>query len=887
MLRFAHDPGCLLRSICLLGLLFSSSALATIDVCDAFGPLEGTISSPDAAWLGPADALGAAVVTGDFDGDGALDLAVGAPEADLGGVDAGAVYVFFGPLDATGPADLSFADAVLVGMPGARAGTALGQAPSLWRPDALVIGAPGRGEAFLVRGVRPGRSSLRRADARFFGAAPGDRFGATVSGLGDVDGDGHGDLIIGAPGSALGAVGGGAAYVWSSAARGPQLASSAAWTLFGDAAGARFGAALVHAGDVDGDGLDDIVVGSPGGAGAVSVFFGDRVPAGLRSQPDVLRWGDAAGDRAGAALAAAGDVDGDGLADLWASAPEGGRLRFGLLTLQLGVDLDVDGSLAASSRRTLVGQRAGFGAALAGGDLDGDGAPDVIVGGDNEASVYYGPDWARAAGHLPAVWPAVVASDLNADGFDDVLLGDRSRSGAGLFFGGVDAFDLRTWYPDADGDGFGQDYAWPQTVACEGPPGFAALPGDCNDADPATWPGAPEDWCDGVRQDCEIDELVYWPPTGTVSILPSPLRAGSVPTASVALTTTWCGPPQGLSYAWSVDGVVLPDQTGPSLVGVALRGGQQVGLTVTSPRQFENVEEATFSVVATVANTPPTLAACTASPSQVDRWTDLSGAAVGPADLEGDPVTVSFRWQKRIGPLWYDIPGATSDTLLSCEERYVAGGQYNCARGDQLRLTCTPADPLVAGTPVVSSTITVLGSAPYGLAVALSPEDLRSDDELVLSVTPAVDFDNDRITYDLTWRRDDAVWATGPAAPFVVTGLVRGERWSVTATATDLNGSVTAADEVSVGNALPALAGAVLNPANPRAGDLVTASPVGANDHDGDVLVVSTVFYVDGALVAAPSVRVAAGQEVYAVLTPSDAWEAGAEVVTETVVVGP
>jgi hypothetical protein len=680
---------------------------------------------------------------------------------------------------------------------------------------------------------------------------------------------------------------GGAAYVWSSAARGTQPASSADWTLFGDVAGARFGAALVRAGDVDGDGLDDVVVGSPGGAGAVSVFFGDVVAAGLRSQPDVLRWGDAAGDRAGAALAAAGDVDGDGLADLWASAPEGGRRRFGLVTLQLGVDLGVDGSLATSSRWTLVGQRAGFGAALAAGDLDGDGVADVIVGGDNEASVYYGPGWSNAAAHLPAVWPAVVAADLNDDGFDDVVLGDRSRSGTGLFFGGVDANDLRTWYPDADGDGFGLDYGWPQPVACEGPPGFVRSPGDCDDTRATVWPGAPEDWCDNVRQNCDYADMAYYPPTGTVSILPSPLRAGSVPTASVALDTAWCGPPQGLTYAWSLDGVVLPDQTGPSLVGVALRGGQQVGLTVTSPRQFENVEEAVFSAVSTVANTPPTLAACTASPAQVDRWTDLSGAALGPADLEGDPVTVSLQWQKRIGPLWFNIPGATNDTLLSCEDRYVAGSQYNCAGGNQLRLLCTPRDPLVDGAPVVSTPITVLGSAPYGLAVALSPQDPRSDDELVLSVTPALDFDNDPITYDLTWRRDDAVWATGPAAPFVVTGLVRGEHWSVTATATDLNGSVTAADEVSVGNALPVLAGAVLHPAHPRAGDLVTAAPMGAADHDGDVMVVSTVFYVDGALVPAPSVRVTAGQEVYAVLTPHDGWEAGAEVVTETVVVGP
>jgi hypothetical protein len=173
-----------------------------------------------------------------------------------------------------------------------------------------------------------GTQRLYQADARFFGLESFDYTGWGLAGAGDTDGDGYRDLLVGAPGRDNDHDGAGVAFLirgrktdaWATS---PGLDQADA-VLEGDAEDAATGWAVTGPGDVDGDGRDDVLVGAPGvgdGAGLVALFLAPRDGLHLIEEADLRLRGEP-GDRLGEALAPAGDQDGDGLPDLLLGAPE-------------------------------------------------------------------------------------------------------------------------------------------------------------------------------------------------------------------------------------------------------------------------------------------------------------------------------------------------------------------------------------------------------------------------------------------------------------------------------------------------------------------------------------------------------------------------------------
>lgn len=319
------------------------------------------------------DDFGASVASaGDVNGDGKADFIVGAPYARPNGLEiAGTVYVYSG---ANGSL-LYKKDGVSADL---RLGISVASAGDVNRDGKtdFIVGAdfasPGgrrqAGSAFVYSGADG--SLLYQVD----GAEAGDNLGWSVASAGDVNGDGRADFIIGAPGTCWGAnyyVG--SVYVYSGAD------GSLLYKELGAMAYGRLGTSVASAGDVNGDGKADFIVGtlwgSPGEpAGAGSAFIYSGADGCLLYE----KHGTAGGDWFGFSVGSAGDVNGDGRADFIIGAPHFIRGKDGA-TGSAFVYSGADGSLLCQIHGTAAGDNLGWCVASA-GDVNRDGKDDFIIG---------------------------------------------------------------------------------------------------------------------------------------------------------------------------------------------------------------------------------------------------------------------------------------------------------------------------------------------------------------------------------------------------------------------------------------------------------------------------------------------------------------------------
>ena len=444
---------------------------------------------------------------GDVNGDGYDDLIIGADGADPGGNNrAGETYLVYGGASAPGRdgvLDLSGLDGtngfILTGIDAYDySGASVSSAGDINGDgyDDLIIGATraggAAGETYVVYGGAnaPGTDGVLDLGALdgtngfiLTGIDANDQSGRSVSSAGDINGDGYDDLIIGANGADNGA---GETYIIYGGASAPgiggvldlgALDGTNGFILTGIDGDDRSGSSVSSAGDVNGDGYDDLIIGArfadPNGrreAGETYVVYGGASAPGTGGVLDLgaldgtngfILNGIDASDFSGFSVSSAGDVNGDGYDDLiigarladpngasgagetyivygGASAPGTG----GVLDLS-----DLDGTNGFTVTGIDAGDNSGFSVSSA-GDVNGDGYDDLIIG-----ARFADPNGDRDAGEA-----YIVYGGASAPGTDGVLDLGALDDTNGFILAGIDRFDYSGSSVSSAGDINGDGY---------------------------------------------------------------------------------------------------------------------------------------------------------------------------------------------------------------------------------------------------------------------------------------------------------------------------------------------------------------------------------------------------------------------------------------------
>lgn len=333
--------------------------------------------------------FGFALATGDFNGDGYPDFVSGAPNSSAISPNRGRVYIYFGGLNYDFVPDLIFngeASNDLFGYTLKNVGDVNGDGFI----DLLIgaylsdSGGANSGRAYLYFG---GVSMDNIPDVIFTGEVAGDQFSYSLSSAGDVNGDGYNDILISSPQNDQTFTNAGKVYLYYG---GSTVNNVPDKVFLGENADDQFGISVCIIGDYNGDGFDDLIIGAPNNddagnnAGAAFVYYGG---SDMNTISDQIIYSGNDDDRLGSAVSDAGDFNGDGYSDFVVGIPRADNAGFnsGLVLLYLG---GANPSVYFATSFSGVQSSEYFGLIISNaGDFNCDGFSDIIIGSPSNYSI--------------------------------------------------------------------------------------------------------------------------------------------------------------------------------------------------------------------------------------------------------------------------------------------------------------------------------------------------------------------------------------------------------------------------------------------------------------------------------------------------------------------
>jgi hypothetical protein len=397
----------------------------------------------------------------DVNGDGYADVVVGAPGKTTSDVGAAAVYLGGPGGFGANPSPASTLQGAYG--PGGGFGFSVANAGDVNHDgySDVIVGEPdidgvdehatqgdGLGRAYLFFGGPGGLGASPQPATTLVGPdGPWTLFGTVVAGVGDVDGDGYADVAVSAPAYATAT---GRVYLYRGGPQGPATTPTLVLTGFDVTYGGvpqqgLFGRALAPAGDVNGDGFADVVIGSQSSAygyGRAYVYYGSA--SGLGGTPGVTLDSPQGNLNFGTSVAGAGDVNGDGFGDVLVAGTYGFAEYLGSAA---GIPATPTTYITTFPDPSLIE----FATVAGIGDVNGDGFADVGAGAlttgfTGPILVYYGgPSGIGASSAMGlqgggySAWMFAGAGDSNGDGYADLLVGsvsDTQGVGGGLYYPG-------------------------------------------------------------------------------------------------------------------------------------------------------------------------------------------------------------------------------------------------------------------------------------------------------------------------------------------------------------------------------------------------------------------------------------------------------------------
>lgn len=394
---------------------------------------------------------------GDVNGDGISDVITGAPYYDNGQTDEGRAFVFLGS-----PGGLSLTSSwSRIGAPSNQINTDFGRCVALGGDingdgySEALIGAPyydngtnKTGRVFILAGSSTGFAPSSFGVNFIPPSGNFQTFGYSLSSAGDINGDGYGDVIVGAPYNTNPETSEGKVYVYYGSSLLTNISISS-WTFEENQANSFLGWSVAAAGDVNGDGYSDVLAGAyrysngESDEGRVYLFMGSA--SGLSASPSWTGESNTAFAQYGTSVSGAGDVNGDGYNDVLIGAP-----NFNWTTTGGRVYLYYGSSSPNGLNQTSPDWTSNLGTAFSqygisvacAGDVDGSGIADIVIGANyyfnghlttGKVFVFYGfagglnpTPWTYTGGqNNPALGTSVsTAGDVNCDGYSDIAVGE-------------------------------------------------------------------------------------------------------------------------------------------------------------------------------------------------------------------------------------------------------------------------------------------------------------------------------------------------------------------------------------------------------------------------------------------------------------------------------